>query len=385
MKKYYYKNPWKLGAVKKGYKIRLIAGAALVLISAAVLIASRNSTDFADWFCFNVYPVFSGIGSRIWGAFPFSVGEIFLVLVIIGGIAGIVCHIIYIKRKKGERLKAFFGGFSFFWLFGGIIALLLTFNCLVGYSRTPFSQYSGLTLGKYTVEELKGLTLDLIEEANKAAEEVELDSEGRAVKPEDFGSLAAKTMEGLAEDYEVLKTYYPRPKGVIASPLMSSFNLAGIYFPITVEANYNKAMPVSSQGFTACHELSHLSGFIREDEANFLAFAACRKSESPYFRYSGYLGALTYALNACYSSMDKEEYYSLCEKISPVILAEYSYRSSYWEPYQKKVTYQVSTVVNDTYLKANNQTDGTKSYGRVVDLMLAEWKKENNLSDSGIQ
>ena len=48
----------------------------------------------------------------------------------------------------------------------------------MGYSRTPFSQYSGLTLGKYTVEELKGLTLDLIEEANKAAEGVGLTAKG---------------------------------------------------------------------------------------------------------------------------------------------------------------------------------------------------------------
>lgn len=385
MKKYYYKNPWRSGGEKKGFKIRLSVGLGLFLISAAALIGSRLSIEFADWFCFNVYPVFSGIGSRVWGVFPFSVGEIFLVLAITGGIAGIVCHIVYIKRRKGRRLRAFLGGFSFYWLAASVIALLLTFNCLVSYGRTPFSRYSGLTLGKYTVEELKGLTEDLIEKANKAAEEAELDSEGRAVKPENFDQLAIKAMESLSEDYEVLKTYYPQPKGVTASPVMSSFNLAGIYFPVTVEANYNKAMPVSSQGFTACHELSHLSGFLREDEANFLAFAACRKSESAYFRYSGYLGALTYALNACYPAMGSDEYYSLCEKLSPVILAEYSYRNSYWEPYQKKITYQVSSAVNDTYLKANNQTDGTKSYGRVVDLMLAEWKKENNLSESGIQ
>lgn len=385
MKKYYYKNPWRSGGEKKGFKIRLSVGLGLFLISAAALIGSRLSIEFADWFCFNVYPVFSGIGSRVWGVFPFSVGEIFLVLAITGGIAGIVCHIIYIKRRKGRRLRAFLGGFSFYWLAASVIALLLTFNCLVSYGRTPFSRYSGLTLGKYTVEELKGLTEDLIEKANKAAEEAELDSEGRAVKPENFDQLAIKAMESLSEDYEVLKTYYPQPKGVTASSVMSSFNLAGIYFPVTVEANYNKAMPVSSQGFTACHELSHLSGFLREDEANFLAFAACRKSESAYFRYSGYLGALTYALNACYPAMESDEYYSLCEKLSPVILAEYSYRNSYWEPYQKKITYQVSSAVNDTYLKANNQTDGTKSYGRVVDLMLAEWKKENNLSESGIQ
>ena len=136
-------------------------------------------------------------------------------------------------------------------------------------------------------------------------------------------------------------------------------------------------MPVSSQGFTACHELSHLSGFIREDEANFIAFMACRESESAYFRYSGYLSALTYCLNALYRTVSREEYSRVCSRLSSVILDEYIYKNEYWAAYQKKVTYKVSSAVNDTYLKANNQSDGTKSYGRVVDLLLAEYLGES--------
>jgi hypothetical protein len=30
--------------------------------------------------------------------------------------------------------------------------------------------------------------------------------------------------------------------------------------------------------------------------------------------------------------------------------------------------------MNDAYLKANSQTDGTQSYGRMVDLLL-EWRR----------
>ncbi len=33
----------------------------------------------------------------------------------------------------------------------------------------------------------------------------------------------------------------------------------------------------------------------------------------------------------------------------------------------------MSTKVNDTYLKAHSQTDGVLSYGRMVDLMLADF------------
>lgn len=362
----------------KLHKARWIAAAFMLALGLGVVAASRLSVEFADWFGFNVYPVFSGIGSHFCGLFPFSLAEFFVAAAILGFIAGIVCLIKYIKRRRGHRVKAFFNGFSWYGLIASALFMLLSFNCLAGYNRTPFSYYSGLTLTKYTAEELKGLTLHLIEGANNAVSEVRLDSEGRPIKPDNFNSLACEAMENLGERYEVLKGYYPQPKAVICSNVMSSFNLAGIYFPITVEANYNRAMPVSSQGFTACHELSHLTGFIREDEANYIAYAACRESSDPYFRYSGYLSALTYALNAYYAEADREEYYEVIALIDPVIIAEYACRSDYWAPYQKKVTYKVSSAVNDVYLKANNQTDGTKSYGRIVDLMIAEWLAENN-------
>lgn len=350
----------------------IIAGV-LLIIGAAVLFAGRASREFADWFCFNIYPVFSGIGSRIWGIFPFSAAEIFVALVILGSLTGLVFLIRHIIRHKGSRARAFLNGFSIAEITAAALFLIVTFNCLVGYNRTPFSRYSGLVLREYTADELKELTLHLIGETNQIAERVDLDGEGRPIKPCDFNKYAVEAMEALGERYEVLKTYYPQPKGAAASEIMSSFNLAGIYFPVTVEANFNKAMPVSSQGFTACHELSHLSGFIREDEANFIAFIACRDSESTYFRYSGYLGAVSYCLNALYGSVSREEYSEICGRLSPVILDEYAFRNEYWAAYRKKVTYKVSSAVNDTYLKANNQTDGTKSYGRMVDLLLAEY------------
>lgn len=43
--------------------------------------------------------------------------------------------------------------------------------------------------------------------------------------------------------------------------------LCGVYSPFTVEANYNGDMPDYNVPHTLCHELSHLKGFMREDEA----------------------------------------------------------------------------------------------------------------------
>ncbi|NLW53659.1 MAG: DUF3810 domain-containing protein, partial [Clostridiaceae bacterium] len=42
----------------------------------------------------------------------------------------------------------------------------------------------------------------------------------------------------------------------------------------------------------------------------------------------------------------------------------------YWEAYETPVA-EVSTQINDAYLKANRETEGVKSYGGVVDLLLA--------------
>ena len=102
----------------------------------------------------------------------------------------------------------------------------------------------------------------------------------------------------LGQSYPQLDGYYPYPKPLINSRLLSVQQLCGIYSPFTIEANYNREMPYYNIPHTICHELSHLKGFMREDEANFIGYLACIGSDSPDFRYSGYLTGWVYAGNA---------------------------------------------------------------------------------------
>ena len=87
---------------------------------------------------------------------------------------------------------------------------------------------------------------------------------------------------------------------MILSEVLSYQGLTGIYLPFTVEANYNGDMPAYDKPFTVCHELSHLRGFMEEQEANFIAFLACIGSERTDFQYSGYLSGWVYCMNALY-------------------------------------------------------------------------------------
>ena len=111
------------GRWKKHILIRWITAAGIAAAAAAVLIAARCSTAFADWFDFTVYPVFSGIGSRLWGIFPFSAGEIFVILFILSALVGLVFLIVLTARRKGRRLRTLSSGLSW----AGIAAAALFF------------------------------------------------------------------------------------------------------------------------------------------------------------------------------------------------------------------------------------------------------------------
>ena len=60
--------------------------------------------------------------------------------------------------------------------------------------------------------------------------------------------------------------------------------------------------------------------------------------------------------------------------------------NEYWDQFEKPIVGETSVAdiaekVNDTYLKINDQTDGTQSYGRVVDLLLAEYKQRHDTAN----
>jgi hypothetical protein len=86
--------------------------------------------------------------------------------------------------------------------------------------------------------------------------------------------------------------------------------------------------------------------------------------------------ALTYSMNALYME-DYDAFESLYHKYSGDVYKDIKYKTNYWKQFETKVA-EISTKVNDTYLKANNQDDGVRSYGRMVDLLLAEQRQSQN-------
>ena len=122
------------------------------------------------------------------------------------------------------------------------------------------------------------------------------------------------------------------------------------------------------------HEMAHQCGFMREDEANFIGYLACKDATDPLTRYSGYSLAYDYALSALVKA-DRDTAVTVNDKLSEEVKADRRARSEYLRQFEGPVA-EMSNAANNAYLKANQQQDGTRSYGRMVDLLLAEARQE---------
>lgn len=258
--------------------------------------------------------------------------------------------------------------------------------CGVNYHRYPVAYHLGLTVENSSVEELEGLLIELADKATELRAQLTTEDErGVYVLPfseRELGKEAKKAYEALAEEYPVFGGLYPAPKQVFFSRIMSYTEITGVFTPWTMEANVNIDISPYSIGATMCHELAHLRGFMREDEANYVSYRACMASDSLDLQYSGIMLALIHTGNALYRQ-DAERYYTVYrEHYSAAVSRDLVANNEYWDQFEKPVVGETSVgeimeKVNDTYLKANDQTDGTKSYGRVVDLLLAEYKQKH--------
>jgi hypothetical protein len=266
-------------------------------------------------------------------------------------------------------------------LLASCIVLFFAVACAPNYHRMTFSEQSGLVLRNSSVDELAALCHELIADAKKIRGEAP--AGGDVVNlSSPFYDLARRSQEAfntLREDYPFIGRARVAPKPMPASELLSVFNLTGFYFPYTAEANVNAHMPAVEIPFTMCHELAHTVGFMREDEANFLGFLACRGADGPDLVYSGLICALNHSMNALHSA-DRERYFALRATYSEELEADISAQSAYWQRYYNTPAAKVSNTVNDVYLKANSQWDGTRSYGRMVDLLLADYRARHGLS-----
>jgi hypothetical protein len=364
----------KLLALKRIYLLVLLP------VSILLILMAKKSSFFSEQiYALHFYKWISQAVSSFYGLFPFSVAELIVILfpvlvfvLFVRFLIGIIAH----KENRRERLlKGILNSLC------TISVILFLFTMLGGlnYYRYNFTAYANLGITESTVEELYHLTESLMLTANDLRAQIpETDENGvfkLSVSITELAKQAEIAFEALSEDYPVLDGNYAQPKPIILSKLMSQTEITGIFFPFTMEANVNVDVPEYSIPATMLHELAHLRGFMREDEANYLAYLAGMKSNRVELQYSSTMLALVFSGNALYEK-DPMLYFEIRDQYSEGVFADIRANAAYWQQYEDTVVSTISNRVNDTYLKVNDQSDGVQSYGRMLDLLLAKYRKE---------
>ncbi|MCL1792071.1 MAG: DUF3810 domain-containing protein [Peptococcaceae bacterium] len=309
------------------------------------------------------------------------------ILILVGPfvlLTGLIYFVVRLIRDKTGRLRWILQTTQKVLIVFGLCYFLFYFLWGYNYYRQPYSVIAGWPDSLSTKEELYALCGDLIRETNAARgalpshEDGSLAYDPTVTELQEKGRLAyAKARKDNIAGITGI-TGYAKP--IALSRLMSYTGITGVYFPYTGEANFNNDIPSLYKGQTLCHEIAHRQGFAREDEAEFIAVVVCANSEDAYLRYSGSFSALTSAMNRL-RTVDPDAYLELYGLYSPEVLADIEDLRAYWHLFEGAIT-ELSTQINDSYLKTHNLSDGVQSYGRMVDLMLAQKRAHTSLTSS---
>ena len=338
---------------------------ALLLVPQIILVKWLGQyPEFIEtYYSLGIYPYISGFWRILMGWIPFSVGDILYALLIILGVRYITVNRIAIKNNLLGFIRD--------------IAMVLsvayfTFHLLWGlnYYRQPLSQ--SLELGeKHSQEDLVNFVDQLVLKTNEIQFSITADTSKLVQVPYNKKEIMDLTLEG----YQSLKNknllfayHHPSLKKSIFSIPLSYMGYGGYLNPFTNEAQANSALPNFRFPVICGHEIGHQLGFSAENETNFIGYLATVSNEDIYFKYSAYAYALSYCLNDL-ANRDQEEFKRQYDKLNPGVKKNYKEIAEFWEAHENPMEPIFKSIFN-TFLKANNQKEGIKSYNAVVTLLI---------------
>lgn len=338
----------------------------LCLFPAAVLlhIGFILSESFAESYSRTVGHFFRTVLASLTNMFPMSVAEAIIIYV-----PFILASLIIFVVKMEEDSPAFIR------LVSGLVAVItlvytiFTATFAAGFYVRDIGEYFGIERREISIDELYEATTITVNELNETYSEIEGRGMNATTMGMDYDELNASLLvafDDLYGEYAHPPKMTSRVKPIVLSEPMTYTHISGVYTFFTGEANINVNYPDFVIPYTAAHELSHQRGVSREDEANFVAFLVCSRSNDAYVRYSGYLNMFQY-MSSALASVSYEKYAEVCAGLDDGIIEELVSYSSFFDKYRDNIAANVSDTVNDSYLTVMSGTD-SRSYGMVVDL-----------------
>jgi len=307
--------------------------------------------------------------------FPFSVAEALIILAILGALVYIIFQLLRMFRKRDVLKRIYRVAMTFLMAFcvvyGGFCALWGIY-----FYTADFEEQSGIYAQPISSEALETVTRYFTARLNEYSALVSRDENG--IFNEDMEAVfnySPHLYDAVSSKLPCLDGSALQPKPFFFSEALSYMTFTGFFFPFTAEANINVHSPDCMIASTIAHEIAHQRGVAQEDEANFVAVLACMEDGDPVYCYSACLMAYTYLGNALYKA-DYEAWLDNYSSIVPEVHADIRQNNSYWNAYRETTVNTASDAVYTGLLKSYGQSDGLKTYGKCIDLLVAYYYDE---------
>jgi hypothetical protein len=241
----------------------------------------------------------------------------------------------------------------------------------LNYDRQGIAAQLQLESTQYSTDELKGLTHELLDHANKTRKKMGKDFLYPSNKS--IYEQAARAYDDVAVTYPFLEYKYHSVKSSLYGKLLAYMGYTGYYNPFTGEAQVNGVTPAFYLPFVACHEIAHQIGYGDESEASFVGYLAARASGDSDVQYSAYLDMFTYANGELFvrDSVTARANYNALDTLIKVDLKE---AREFNKKYKNPLGPAIRSLYG-VYLKANHQPHGIDTYDDVTGWLIAYRKK----------
>ena len=320
-------------------------------------VSCRFVRSVADFYAARIYPAVSAGLSRLAGAVPFSLEEI----TALAFIAGFILILVRAIRKKKGFLH---------WLSRTAVLLLwllvwINLGWVNNYYRTPLLTRCGIERVHYDEESFRIFLSDYTRQLNGAVTDAPLPD--RSALQE--GVKAFLNEEATRRGYAPLHAWQ-RPKRPVLGRFWSAVTILGFVGPFFCESQLNPDLTDREYPFTLAHESAHLTGVTSEAEANYWAFAFCRRSDDPVVRYCGYLSLLPHVANNARALLPEEDYRAWTAGVSPQAHADARAIQEHWNSLRVKPIEDIQRWVMDLFLKQHGVRAGRQDYTGVVSLLI---------------
>lgn len=332
------------------------------------------------WYSTLWYPKLGQIMRQITAKLPFSLGDIFYVLLAIYLIVNVIRFFLQGARARFPKDWFIWAGYK---TLRFSLKLYIFFKLLWGlnYDREGIAYQLYLQPKPYTVEEITELTNQLIDSLN-ATRKLIPDSILPQPSIEKIKTEALQNYGNLSKDHSFLAYKTPSVKGSLFSEVGDYVGFTGYFNPFSGEAQLRTDIPRVLIPYVCSHEMAHQLGYASESEANFVGYLAASQSPQAYTRYSMYLELFSYAQGEEIFQYGRSKDYKAFDSIikqnrlrlDTLVKKERKEIREFFRKRRKAVAPAFNNLY-DQYLKLNKQDKGIESYDQVIGWLIAYKKK----------